>query len=144
MFFNWGQTGLGYLRKIDPINRMIPVTVIPLSGLHCNSEMLLEASVVDLWYKRMFNYNAHKLRIKLNIANIVCSIIVLYLNKFYVVIFGLGCVKIEPVSLWNEAGQASLFQWRIFCFFYTESNSWFGKEVHLGVFYIWNEKVRLD
>ncbi len=29
------QIGLGYLRQIDPINRMIPFTVIPLSGLHC-------------------------------------------------------------------------------------------------------------
>ncbi len=28
------QIGLGYLRQIDPINQMIPLTVIPLSGLN--------------------------------------------------------------------------------------------------------------
>jgi hypothetical protein len=28
-------TGLEYLRKVDPINRMIPLSGIPLSGLHC-------------------------------------------------------------------------------------------------------------
>jgi hypothetical protein len=31
----WGQTGLGFLRKIEPINWMILLTVIPLCELHC-------------------------------------------------------------------------------------------------------------
>jgi hypothetical protein len=32
---------LEYLRKVDPINQMIPLSGIPLSGLHCNTKAFI-------------------------------------------------------------------------------------------------------
>ncbi len=56
---NWlyqGQTGLGYLWRIDPINQIIPLLAIPLRGLHwitfvkcCHSKIFFSLKNVFQW-----------------------------------------------------------------------------------------------